>query len=242
MELIPAIDILGGKCVRLYQGDYGQETVYSEDPSSVAARWVEAGASRLHVVDLDGARAGVPTNVAEVKGIVSNASVPVQLGGGIRTVSAARTVLALGVERVLVGTAAVEEPALVRDMCRELGPEAVVVSVDARGGVVATDGWTRSGEVMATELVARMAEMGVRRFLYTDIDRDGTLTEPNFEAIGDLVRETGVPVVAAGGISSVDHLLSLADLGVEAAVIGKALYSGDIDFGEAVRALTPSDR
>jgi phosphoribosylformimino-5-aminoimidazole carboxamide ribotide isomerase len=237
MELIPAIDILGGKCVRLYQGDYGQETVYSEDPSSVAARWVEAGASRLHVVDLDGARAGVPTNVAEVKGIVSNASVPVQLGGGIRTVSAARTVLALGVERVLVGTAAVEEPALVRDMCRELGPEAVVVSVDARGGVVATDGWTRSGEVMATELVARMAEMGVRRFLYTDIDRDGTLTEPNFEAIGDLVRETGVPVVAAGGISSVDHLLRLADLGVEAAVIGKALYTGDIDFNEAVRAL-----
>ena len=242
MELIPAIDLLGGKCVRLYQGDYGQETVYSEDPSSVAAEWVEAGASRLHVVDLDGARAGVPTNVAEVKGIVSNASVPVQLGGGIRTVSAARTVLVLGVDRVLVGTAAVEEPALVRDMCRELGPEAVVVSVDARGGVVATDGWTRIGEVMATELVVRMAEMGVRRFLYTDIDRDGTLTEPNFEAIGDLVRETGVPVVAAGGISSVDHLLRLADLGVEAAVIGKALYTGDIDFGEAVRALTPSYR
>ncbi|MDP6402662.1 MAG: 1-(5-phosphoribosyl)-5-[(5-phosphoribosylamino)methylideneamino]imidazole-4-carboxamide isomerase [SAR202 cluster bacterium] len=242
MELIPAIDLLGGKCVRLYQGDYGQETVYSEDPSSVAAEWVEAGASRLHVVDLDGARAGVPTNVAEVKGIVSNASVPVQLGGGIRTVSAARTVLVLGVDRVLVGTAAVEDPALVRDMCRELGPEAVVVSVDARGGVVATDGWTRIGEVMATELVVRMAEMGVRRFLYTDIDRDGTLTEPNFEAIGDLVRETGVPVVAAGGISSVDHLLRLADLGVEAAVIGKALYTGDIDFGEAVRALTPSYR
>jgi phosphoribosylformimino-5-aminoimidazole carboxamide ribotide isomerase len=242
MELIPAIDLLGGKCVRLYQGDYGQETVYSEDPSSVAAEWVEAGASRLHVVDLDGARAGVPTNVAEVKGIVSNASVPVQLGGGIRTVSAARTVLVLGVDRVLVGTAAVEDPALVRDMCRELGPEAVVVSVDARGGVVATDGWTRIGEVMATELVVRLAEMGVRRFLYTDIDRDGTLTEPNFEAIGDLVRETGVPVVAAGGISSVDHLLRLADLGVEAAVIGKALYTGDIDFGEAVRALTPSYR
>ena len=239
---MPAIDLLGGKCVRLYQGDYGRETVYSDDPSSVATRWVEVGAPRLHVVDLDGARAGAPTNLAEVEDIVSAVSVPVQLGGGIRTVGSARTVMALGVERVLVGTAAVEDPEMVRDMCRELGPDAVMVSVDARGGVVATAGWTQSSEVRATDVVTRMADMGVRRFLYTDIERDGTLTGPNFQAIGDLIRETGVRLVAAGGISSVNHLLRLAELGVEAAVVGKALYTEDIDLGEALQALAPTGR
>ena len=237
MEVIPVIDLRGGKCVRLYQGDFAQETVYSDSPVEVAARWVGLGATRIHVVDLDGAREGMPVNVDAVEEVVSSVSVPVQLGGGIRTVETARAALSLGVDRVIVGTAAVESPGAVRAMCDELGPETVVVSVDSRDGYVAVKGWTQASEVPASDLIKRMAEVGALRFMYTDIARDGTLTEPNFQAIEALLSQTGPRILAAGGISSVQHILRLAKLGVEGAVVGKALYTGDFDLSEALQAL-----
>ena len=237
MELIPAIDVRDGRCVRLYQGDYARETVYSDDPAEVAARWVSLGAARLHVVDLDGAREGAPSNLDVVKEIVSAVSIPVQVGGGIRSVETALEVLAVGVKRVIFGTVAVESPDVVEQVCRDLDPSAVVVGVDARDGYVAVKGWTESRDLLASDLLNRMEAVGVRRFMYTDIARDGTLTEPNFDAIEAIVDRTGVAVLAAGGISSVGHLIRLAELGVEGAIVGTALYTGDIDLKEALRAL-----
>ncbi|MCI0440764.1 MAG: 1-(5-phosphoribosyl)-5-[(5-phosphoribosylamino)methylideneamino]imidazole-4-carboxamide isomerase [Chloroflexi bacterium] len=236
MEVIPAIDIKDGKCVRLYQGDYGRQTVYSENPVEVAARWADMGATRLHVVDLDGARDGASANLPVIEKIFASVDVPVQLGGGIRTLEIARNALSIGVSRVLVGTAAVEQPELIREMCDALGPEVVVVTLDARDGYVAVKGWTQRSQVRATELVMQMAELGVRRFLYTDIARDGTLTEPNFEAIGALIERVRLPVIAAGGVSSVEHILRLRQLGAEGAIAGKALYTGDLDLREALEA------
>jgi phosphoribosylformimino-5-aminoimidazole carboxamide ribotide isomerase len=237
MELIPAIDLIDGRCVRLYQGDYARETVYSDDPAEVAARWAALGAARLHVVDLDGAREGAPANLDVVKGIVSAVPIPVQLGGGIRSVETAREAVAVGVERVILGTVAVESPDIVEQACRDLGTSAVVVGVDARDGHVAVKGWTESKDMLATDLLDRMESVGVRRFMYTDISRDGTLTEPNFQAVEVIVGRTGAAVLAAGGISSVDHLIRLSELGVEGAIVGTALYTGDIDLKEALRAL-----
>ena len=242
MEVIPAIDLRGGKCVRFYQGDYSRETVYSDEPVEVAARWVQEGAKRIHVVDLDGAKSGAPANLAVVSEIVSSGLAAVQFGGGIRTVDAAKAVISMGVDRVVVGTAAVEDPSLVRDICAELGPDALVVSVDARDGFVAVRGWTEGSEVHAADLVARMEGMGVGRFMYTDIARDGTLTEPNYHAIEALADGSASRLIVAGGISSVQHLLKLTDLRVEAAIVGTALYTGDIHLGAALEAIRDSVR
>ncbi len=238
MEVIPAIDLRGGKCVRLYQGDYGRETVYSDDPKEVAARWTGLGATRLHVVDLDGARTGTLANIDVVRAITASVATPVQMGGGIRTTETARAVMSLGVDRVIVGTAAVEEPGVVEEMCRELGAASVVVGVDARDGYVAVHGWTEGSTVLAMELAVRVEKMGVQWLLYTDVGRDGTLTEPNFAAIGEMSGRTGVKLMVAGGISSVPHLRRLADIGVDAAIVGKALYTGDIGLPEARQAVS----
>jgi phosphoribosylformimino-5-aminoimidazole carboxamide ribotide isomerase len=237
MEVIPAIDLRGGKCVRLYQGDYDRETVYSEDPIEVAARWVCMGATRIHIVDLDGAKDGAPANIEVIEGIASSVSVPVQLGGGIRSVEDARMALSLGVDRVMVGTAAIENPDLIQNMREALGAEAVVVSVDARDGYVAVKGWTQSSRTLASDLIQHMTEMGVLRFLYTDIARDGTLSEPNFPSIEALASQTKAHLMAAGGISSIDHLVRLDALGVEAAIVGKALYTEDIHLEKALETL-----
>jgi len=240
MEVIPAIDIRGGKCVRLYQGDYDRETVFSEEPAAVAAHWADLGARRLHVVDLDGARDGVSANLNVVREIASTVSVPVQTGGGIRTIEAARVATSAGVDRVIIGTAAVENPDLAASLVEALGVDAVVVSVDARDGYVAIKGWTEGSCVRASTVVEQMEQRGVRRFMYTDIIRTDTLGGPNLPAIEELTRGTKSRLMAAGGISSVEHLLSLAELGVEAAIVGKAMYTGDIDLGEAVEAISGS--
>ena len=240
MLIIPSIDIRDGKQVRLYQGDYGRETVYSESPLEVAEHWAALGASRLHIVDLDGARAGAPVNLELVGEIASSVPVPVQLSGGIRTPEAASRAVSMGVGRVVLGTAAAEEPRQVKLMCRELGADAVVISIDARDGHVVVQGWTRSGGVQAHEMVVRAAEMGVGRFVYTDVSRDGTLTEPNFRAIDDLARRTELKMLVAGGVSSIDHLHRLDELGVEGAIIGKAAYTGDIDMAQAIGAFAGS--
>ena len=241
MEVIPAIDFLGGKCVRLYQGDYGQETVYSEQPLVVASRWVGMGATRLHVVDLDGAKSGIPVHIDLVGLIASSVPARVQFGGGIRTVETAKEVVSLGVERVIMGTAAVEDASLLRKVCLELGAEAVVVSVDTRDGYVVEQGWTRRTRVPTLDLVKDITELGIQRYIYTDVTRDGTLTEPNFHAIEELARLGGPRMLVAGGISSVGHLLTLSQLGIEGAIVGTAVYTGDINLRDAIRALSGLD-
>ena len=236
MEIIPAVDIKGGKCVRLYQGDYNQETIFSEDPVAVALDWQAQGALRLHLVDLDGAASGGVRNMAVVEAIVKQVSLPVQLGGGIRDEATVGRLLGIGIDRVILGTVAVEQLELVKRLCHKFG-EAIVVGIDARDGRVATHGWQRGTEVTAIELGQRVAEVGVRRLIYTDIKRDGTLTEPNFEAVAELVDAVSVAVIAAGGISALSHLGKLEELGVEGAIVGKALYTGDLDLREALSAV-----
>jgi phosphoribosylformimino-5-aminoimidazole carboxamide ribotide isomerase len=234
MEVIPAIDLRAGRCVRLYQGDYRQETVYSNDPRSVALGWQEQGARRLHLVDLDGAAEGRPANLEVIKSIVGALSIPVQVGGGIREQESAEALLGAGAERVVIGTAAVRCPSLVVQLCQNYGGQRVVVAVDARDGRVAIEGWTEFASVDAETLGKRMAQLGVLRLLYTDIARDGTLTEPNFRANAQLVKSTGLAVLASGGISSLEHIRRLAATGVEGVIVGRALYTGDIKLAEAM--------
>ena len=197
MKVIPAIDIRGGKCVRLFQGDYDRETVYSDDPTEMASQWVDQGATRLHVIDLDGAREGHAINHDVASTIASEATVPVQLGGGIRDVATARAAVASGVDRIIAGTAAITEPGFARALCEELGARAVVVSVDAKDGVVMLQGWTKTSEMAASDVVKGVEAAGVMRLIYTDIAVDGTLTGPNFRAISELVESTPLEVIIA---------------------------------------------
>lgn len=236
MEVIPAIDLKSGRCVRLYQGDYQQETVYSDDPRSVALDWQEQGAPRLHLVDLDGAVEGRPANLRVITDIVGALTIPVQVGGGIRDIETAQAMLEAGADRVVIGTAAVKNPSLVSQLCRNYGSQRVVVAVDARDGRVLIEGWTEETSMEAEALGRRMAELGVIRLLYTDISRDGTLTEPNFRANADLVKSTGLAVQASGGVSSLEHIRRLTEVGVEGVIVGRALYTGDIKLAEAIAA------
>jgi len=233
MEIIPAVDIRGGRCVRLYQGDYAQETVFDEDPVTAALTWCSQGAQWLHIVDLDGAAAGEPQNVGVAEEIIKQTGLLVELGGGIRQEEVAKKLLRQGVSRIVLGTAAIENRELVEKLCRQFG-EAVAVSLDARDGKIAIHGWQKSTVVEVLQLSREIADAGVRRFIYTDIRRDGTLTEPSFDMIERLLAEANVPVIVAGGISRLEHLRRIKELGAEGAIIGKALYTGDIDLGEAI--------
>jgi len=233
MEIIPAIDLRDGKCVRLYQGDYNQQTIFDEEPAAVALRWYSQGAQWLHVVDLDGANAGEPRNMAVVEEIVKESGLLVELGGGIRQENIAEELLHKGVSRIILGTSAIENPGLVEKLCQRFG-QAIIVGLDARDGKIATHGWQKDTIVDVLELSREMVEVGVKRFIYTDIKRDGTLTEPNFDMVSKLVAGVNVSVIVAGGISRLEHLQRLKELGVEGAIIGKALYTGDIDLQEAV--------
>jgi len=236
MEIVPAIDIRGGRCVRLYQGDFGRETVFADDPVEVARRWQDEGAPRLHVVDLDGAREGWPMNADLVRRIVAAARVPVQVGGGLRDMAAIQRYLDTGVDRAVLGTAAVKDRALLAEALAEHG-EKIVVAVDARVGVVAVEGWQEETQVAATELVSELADLGVGRFIYTDALRDGTLLGPNFAAIESLVARVSASINYAGGVSSIDDLVRLASLGLEGAIVGKALYTRDVVLREALEVL-----
>jgi phosphoribosylformimino-5-aminoimidazole carboxamide ribotide isomerase len=236
MELIPAIDLQNGVCVRLYQGDFNRSTVYDTQPGDAARRWVEQGATRLHVVDLDGAKAGRPVNVEAVRMIVQAVDVPVQLGGGLRDEQNIAAALDSGVARVVLGTVAVHDPLFVERMAARFG-DRIIVGIDARDGRVATSGWTEVASVQATDLVERMAEVGVQRVIYTDISRDGTMVGPNYEATAALVRPDGPAIIASGGIATIDHLLQLVATGVEGAIVGRALYTGDITLSAALDAL-----
>jgi phosphoribosylformimino-5-aminoimidazole carboxamide ribotide isomerase len=235
MEVIPAIDLRGGKCVRLVQGDYNREKVFDDDPVAVAARWTAAGARRLHIVDLDGARDGVRVNADAVRAIIESSQVPAQLGGGIRTADDAALLVDLGADRVIFGTAAVTAPEQVEMAVNRLGAERVMVGVDARDGMVQTRGWVETSEIKAIDLMRDMAGRGVKRFMYTDTSRDGTLSHPNFESIDNLISELSYPIVAAGGVASIEDLLRLAEMGAEGAVTGLAIYSGALDLERAIR-------
>jgi phosphoribosylformimino-5-aminoimidazole carboxamide ribotide isomerase len=236
MQVIPSIDLKDGRCVRLYQGDFQQETVFSEDPVAVALRWQEQGSSLLHLVDLNGAAAGVPGNLSIITSIVQALDIPVQVGGGIRERATADALLSAGVARVVIGTAAVENPDLVEELIKEYGGEKVVAAVDARNGLVTTRGWSAGSEVSALALARQMRDLGVPRLLYTDVSRDGTLTSPNFAANAELVSETGMTVQASGGVSNLDDIRRLARTGVAGVIIGTALYRGAISLPEAMRA------
>jgi len=235
VEIIPAIDLRGGKCVRLFQGDYDRETVYSDDPVDMALYWQSLGASRLHIVDLDGAADGRPGNAGLIGEIAAAVLIPTQLGGGIRDMETVEACLKAGVERVILGTAAVEDPQLVADACRRYG-EAVAVSIDARNGFIATRGWRLDTPVKATELVGDLAKRGLKRIIYTDISRDGTLTEPNFSQIHEITGQSRLRIIASGGVTKLNHLLLLKKMEVEGAIIGRALYTGDIKLKEALDA------
>ena len=194
------------------------------------------GASRLHIVDLDGAATGEPVNLEIIKNIASAAMVPTQLGGGLRDIDTVQRMLSLGIERVILGTVAVENPDLVKEACKRFN-DYIIISIDARDGFVSTHGWLKETNLTTVQFAAEMMKLGARRFIYTDIVRDGTLTEPNFTAIAELVNSTQAPVIAAGGISSILHLKMLKQLGVEGAIIGKALYTGDIKLKEALAVI-----
>jgi phosphoribosylformimino-5-aminoimidazole carboxamide ribotide isomerase len=223
-----------GKCVRLYQGDYNRETVFSENPLEVALKWQSLGAPRIHLVDLDGAAAGDVVNIEIIETIANAVLVPTQLGGGVRTLETISRLLKMGVERVILGTAAVENADLIEKACRKYA-ESIIVSIDARGGQVATRGWLQATQLKAASLAQDMVRLGVRRFIYTDIAQDGTLSGPNYHAITELIEAINRPVIAAGGISSLEHLKALRRIGAEGAIIGKALYTGDIDLKQALR-------
>lgn len=240
MEVIPAIDIRGGRCVRLDQGDYGRETVFDEDPAAAAERWHALGARRLHVVDLDGAREGAPRNADAITRIIAAVAAPVQVAGGVRDVATVDDLVGVGADRVVMGTTAVKDQTVLLNALT-LFREKIVVSVDARDGLVRTEGWTEGSEVRAFDLVQDLSELGVQRIVYTDIAADGMLAGPNFAGIEEMLAfVSGLPsppaVIAAGGVSSVEHVQRLASLGVEGAIVGKALYTGAIDLGEALAA------
>ncbi|MDX9871578.1 MAG: 1-(5-phosphoribosyl)-5-[(5-phosphoribosylamino)methylideneamino]imidazole-4-carboxamide isomerase [Clostridia bacterium] len=239
MEVIPAIDLRDGRCVRLVQGDPGTETIYSDEPVEMARRWEELGAPRLHVVDLDGAFTGMPRNLDVIKEILRTVKIPLQLGGGIRSMEVVESLLQMGVDRVILGTAAILSPELVLQCCKEYGDH-IVVGIDGRDGLVAIEGWEATVETTVEKLAAEISRLGVKRVIFTDTRRDGTLRGPNLEATQKLAETSGLKVIASGGVSSLADLRALKELkpyGVEGVIMGKALYSGAISLKEALAVM-----
>ena len=235
MQLYPAIDMKNGQCVRLRQGAFKDITIYSDAPEKVAAHWQEKGASFLHLVDLDGALAGYSVNEEVIRRIADTVSIPIEIGGGIRSKEAVDRMLDLGVRRVIIGTKAAEHPEFLRDVVRTFGEEAIVAGVDAKDGMVAVEGWEKVSSLTASDLCLTMKEYGVRHIVYTDISRDGMLSGPNVEATRKLTEETGLDIIASGGVSCMEDLKCLHEAGIRGAIIGKALYENRIDLAEAVR-------
>lgn len=239
MLVIPAIDLRDGRCVRLVQGEKSSEIVYSEQPVEVAKMWESIGAPRLHLVDLDGAFAGRPKNLGIVQEILQAIKIPVQMGGGIRTFEAVEMILNMGVDRVILGTAAILSPELVAKCTQEFG-EHVAVGIDSRDGLVAIEGWEATVEMTVFELGKKISSLGVERVIFTDTRRDGTLQGPNLEATKKLAETTGLKVIASGGVSSLEDLQQIKELessGVEGIIMGKALYSGAVDLKDALQLM-----
>jgi phosphoribosylformimino-5-aminoimidazole carboxamide ribotide isomerase len=233
MILYPAIDIRGGRCVRLIEGDFDRETTYDSDPSSAACRWVEAGAEWLHVVDLDGAVAGRPINGEAVAQIRAAVDVPLQLGGGLREMTDLEGAFSAGIDRAILGTVALRDPELVIGAVARWG-DRIAVALDARDGRLATDGWLGQSDTSAVEVAQRLARSHVRHFVYTDIRRDGTLSGPNMLGLSELIETVDADVIASGGIASLEDLKAVATAGAAGAIVGRALYDGRIDLAEAI--------
>lgn len=238
MLVIPAIDLKDGQCVRLRQGDLKQETVYSEDPAAMAAHWQHMGAPLLHLVDLNGAVDGQPRNFSSIEKILATVSIPVQVGGGIRSLEIVRLYVGQGVRRVIVGTSALRDPIFLEQACKEF-PDRVIVGIDARDGKVAVHGWTHVSGTSATDLVQRLTGYPLAGIIYTDIAKDGMLSGPNLTALREMIDCSPVPVIASGGITSLDDLRAIRLLGsrVAGAIVGKALYDGKLDLREAIASV-----
>jgi phosphoribosylformimino-5-aminoimidazole carboxamide ribotide isomerase len=232
--ILPAIDLRGGQCVRLVQGDFNQETVFGNDPAGMARRWVSQGAEYLHIVDLDGARLGHPVNGESVRQIVQAAGVPCQLGGGLRNEEHIAEALGWGVQRAVVGTRALEDPGWFESVCRRF-PGRIVLGIDARNGMVATGGWLKVSDCTAIDLARRCTDWPLAALVYTDISRDGMLAGPNLEAVAELAAEVELPVIASGGVTTLDDLGRLARLGLAGCIIGRALYEGRLNLSEVIQ-------
>jgi phosphoribosylformimino-5-aminoimidazole carboxamide ribotide isomerase len=237
VQILPAIDLRAGRCVRLRQGDYAQETVFSDDPAAVARVFAAAGADRLHLVDLDGAKAGRPMNLATVTAIVRAAGVPCQLGGGLRTDADLDAALAAGADRLIIGTQALKRPEWFTAAARRL-PGKLVLGLDARDGRVATDGWLEVSSLPAVDLARQFEELPLAALVYTDISRDGMMQGPNLEGLAAMAAATKLPVIASGGVTTPDDVTRLAALPLAGCIIGRALYEGTIDLRAALAALS----
>ncbi|NLK98178.1 1-(5-phosphoribosyl)-5-[(5-phosphoribosylamino)methylideneamino]imidazole-4-carboxamide isomerase [Defluviitalea saccharophila] len=235
MRIYPAIDIKGGKCVRLSQGRFDNVTVYSDNPVEVARQWVKEGATFIHIVDLDGALIGEQANKNVIKEIVQTVKIPVQTGGGIRTLDSIRDRLALGVNRVIIGTAAVKNPDLVRDAIKTFGSDRIVVGIDAKDGRVAVEGWEELSDLSAVDLCLQMKTIGVKTIVYTDISKDGMLCGINIESTKELITKTNLDIIASGGVASLADLEEVSKIGAEGVIIGKALYQGSVDLAQAIK-------
>lgn len=234
MQIWPAIDIRGGQCVRLRQGDYQQETVFGDDPSAMARHWIQQGAECLHLVDLDGAKDGEVANRASIEAIVGAVKVPCQLGGGIRDEATIQALLDLGLERLVIGSKAVKQPDWFRQMCRKF-PRRLVLGIDARNGRVATDGWLQTSDVAATDLARELATEPIAAIVYTDIAKDGMLEGPNLEAMREMTQAAAAPVIASGGVTTLEDIQSLAVAGLNGCIVGRALYEGRLQLPEVLR-------
>jgi phosphoribosylformimino-5-aminoimidazole carboxamide ribotide isomerase len=237
MIIFPAIDIRDGKCVRLTEGRFDQETIFADQPVDMAVRWAKEGAEYLHLVDLDGALAGKPVNMVAIKAIISAVKIPVQLGGGIRTLENIKECLDAGVQRVILGSVAVRQPELVAEACKRYG-DRIVVGIDARDGIAAVEGWGVAGGIRAEELAEKMAKVGVERIIYTDISRDGMLSGVNVEATAALAKACGIPVIASGGVrdmADMEAIKAAESAGIEGVIVGKAIYMGNLHLGDALK-------
>jgi phosphoribosylformimino-5-aminoimidazole carboxamide ribotide isomerase len=235
MRIIPAVDIKEGRCVRLVQGKVNQETVYSNDPLSMANHWDEEGAQTIHVVDLDGAFQGSPINAKIVKNIIYSSSVDIQVGGGIRTLETIETYVKAGAYRIILGTVAQQEPEFVQEACKRF-PDKIIVGIDARDGLVAVKGWVEVSKQKATDLAQKLKGYGIAGFIFTDISRDGMLQGPNLKSIKEFAESAQIPVIASGGVSRLEDIKNLAKLesyGIEGVIVGKALYDKTLTFKEA---------
>jgi phosphoribosylformimino-5-aminoimidazole carboxamide ribotide isomerase len=235
MQVWPAIDLRGGKCVRLRQGDYQQETVFADDPAAVARRFADAGARHLHIVDLEGAREGLPVNLPSVQEILAAVDVECELGGGIRDEQSVRELLDFGLSRLVIGTSALVDPEWFREACRQY-PGRLVLGIDARDGLAATDGWLNTSSVPAIDLARQFASEPLAAIIYTDIASDGMLAGPNVKAMTEMQAAVKVAVIASGGVTTVDDIARLADAGLAGCIIGRALYEGTLTLAEAIKA------
>lgn len=236
MRIYPAIDIKDGNCVRLLQGRFSDVTVYGDSPARMAKRWENEGGEFIHVVDLDGALKGTGVNAGKIKEICSSVSVPVQTGGGIRTMSDIEDRLSQGVNRVIIGTKAVSDADFVKEAVKKYGDK-IVIGIDAKDGMVAVEGWEKTSDFTAIEFAKKMVEIGVKTIVYTDIATDGTLKGPNVEAMAQMVRSVDADIIASGGIGNIEHIKSLIPTGVEGVIVGRALYTGNVDLKEAMALL-----